>query len=207
VESEAQSSLGFHGRLHGQDRHRDRRKHRSRLRSRLKFVSLNAQKVVLAVRSIEKGQSAKAKIISTLNGKTKVDVIEVWTLDMSSYPSIKAFASKASDELDKIDIVVLNAGLMNPNREVSEYGWESTIQVNTISTALLALLILPKLRASKSHTSSTPVLEFVSSSMYKNRTIPPAFQSNPLTSYSKPENFAGQDQYAVSNFEMDLTPH
>jgi NAD(P)-dependent dehydrogenase (short-subunit alcohol dehydrogenase family) len=166
----------------------------------LKFVSLHAQKVILAVRSIEKGESAKAKIISTLNGKPKADVVEVWTLDMSSYPSIKAFASKASDQLEKIDIVVLNAGLMNPNREVSEYGWENTIQVNTLSTTLLALLLLPKLCASKSLTSSTPVLEFVSSSMYNRCTIPPAFQSIPLTSYSKSENFAGQDQYAVSKF-------
>jgi NAD(P)-dependent dehydrogenase (short-subunit alcohol dehydrogenase family) len=171
----------------------------------LKFVSLHAQKVILAVRSIEKGETAKAQIMSALNGKPAADVIEVWALDMSSYPSIEAFASRASSELEKIEIVILNAGIMNLTHEVSQYGWESTIQINAISTTLLALLLLPKIRASKSITSSTPILEFVSSSMYKTSTIPPAFQSTPLASYSKLENFAGQDQYAISKFLLQCS--
>src|SRR5579871_5075743 len=66
----------------------------------VKFVALGASKVILGVRSIEKGQNAE-KQIEARTGKT--GVTEVWQVDMGDYESIKAFAKRV-DTLDHLDI-------------------------------------------------------------------------------------------------------
>lgn len=126
----------------------------------LKFVQLNADRVILAVRSIKKGEDAKAEIETTTGRK---HCVEVWQLDMMSYDSIEEFAARASKELNHLDIAVLNAGIQPSQHQLSPYGWETALQCNALSTLLLSMLILPNLRSSKTE-SFTPVLELVSSS-------------------------------------------
>jgi NAD(P)-dependent dehydrogenase (short-subunit alcohol dehydrogenase family) len=71
------------------------------------FVSLNADKIIIACRSVEKGEAAKAEIIKSVdNAKT---TIEVWPLDLSNYDSIRSFVKRAN-ALERLDIVVENAG-------------------------------------------------------------------------------------------------
>ncbi len=48
------------------------------------FVGLNAQIVILACRSVEKGEAAKKDIESTTK---RAGVVEVWQLDLGSYNS------------------------------------------------------------------------------------------------------------------------
>jgi NAD(P)-dependent dehydrogenase (short-subunit alcohol dehydrogenase family) len=65
---------------------------------------------------------------------------------MLAYDSITAFAERAKT-LDSLDIAVLNAGVMKQTHAVaSSTGHEDTIQVNYLSTALVALLLLPILK-------------------------------------------------------------
>lgn len=78
-----------------------------------KFVQLGANKVILAVRTLSKGEDAKRRIDAQAGRK---NVTEVWHLDMLDYDSIKAFADKAN-ELDHLDVVCLNAGIV-----ASKYG-------------------------------------------------------------------------------------
>lgn len=161
----------------------------------LKFVALGASKVIMAVRSLEKGEAAKHDI----EAKTgKKGVIEVWELDMLSYDSIKNFAKQA-EQLDHLDVAVLNAGMMAGGYQQSSYAWETTIQVNTLSTTLLAYLLLPKLKASKI-ASTTPVLEIVSSSLGRSVVIPTQFQDAPLDAYNDPKNFSVQPSYGISKY-------
>jgi NAD(P)-dependent dehydrogenase (short-subunit alcohol dehydrogenase family) len=130
------------------------------LEASVKFVQLGADKVVLAVRTLSKGEEAKKEI----ERRTKRSgVLDVWHLDMMDYDSIKAFADRATRELERLDIACLNAGVAMIDFKQSQYGYERTLQVNLLSTALLALLLMPKLRASKTATF-TPVLEIVGSS-------------------------------------------
>ncbi|KAK4039828.1 hypothetical protein C8A01DRAFT_46788 [Parachaetomium inaequale] len=75
-------------------------------------------------------------------------ILGLWHLDMASHASVAAFARRAADDLPRLDVAVLNAGVYEVARGVSAHGWERTLQVNTLSTALLAVLLLPKLRAS-----------------------------------------------------------
>ncbi|KAK7422094.1 hypothetical protein QQX98_001836 [Neonectria punicea] len=87
------------------------------------FVRLDAVRVILAVRSLKKGEDAKALLESSSDRK---NVVEVWQVDMSSYDSIKAFATRC-DSLDRLDVVVANAGILRNTYEESE-GVELTIK-------------------------------------------------------------------------------
>ena len=112
-----------------------------------KFASLNAQKVIIGVRDVSKGNAAKKKI-EARRAQGKGGVIDVWELNMDSYGSIQRFAQRAERELPRLDIVVLNAGVSPKDYSLGSEGWESVLQVNVLGTALLGLLLLPRLRAS-----------------------------------------------------------
>lgn len=107
------------------------------------FTRLGASTVILAVRSVSKGESAKNDIEKTTSIK---NVVHVWQLDMSSYQSVLNFADRAERELKRLDIALLNAGIQAGKWEVFEQD-ESTLTVNVVNTFLLALGLLPKLKA------------------------------------------------------------
>ncbi|KAK5991305.1 Short chain dehydrogenase FGM9 [Cladobotryum mycophilum] len=106
------------------------------------LVALDAAKVIIAVRSQESGNTTKTTI-ETETGRQ--DVIDVWSLDLASYDSVKAFAKK-TEELDRIDAIVLNAGALMATWEEKE-GAESNITINFFSNFLLTFLIFPHLEA------------------------------------------------------------
>ncbi|CAA9964455.1 Retinol dehydrogenase 12 [Pyrenophora teres f. maculata] len=128
------------------------------------FTSLNASTVILAVRSLEKGEAARADIEATTGRK---DVVKVMQLDMSSYASVLDFASRAAKDLDRLDIAVLNAGIIRGSGvwEVYEQD-ESTITVNVVSTFLLAFALLPKMRETAGKFNTRPTLTVVSSEVH-----------------------------------------
>jgi len=70
------------------------------------FVRLNAAKVIIGCRSLEKGEAAKTEIEASTK---RNGVIEVWQLDLQDYDSVKAFAKRA-ESLKRLDVVVENAG-------------------------------------------------------------------------------------------------
>ncbi|UZJ53793.1 hypothetical protein CBS101457_003113 [Exobasidium rhododendri] len=127
------------------------------------FARLKVSKLILAVRNTKAGAIAKREIEeSTGCGKS---VIEVWPLDLSSYDSVKAFASRASSTLPRIDALVENAGISTQKFSLSE-GHEQTITVNVISTFLLALLMVPKLKSVAKEFGFKPRLTIVSSEVH-----------------------------------------
>ncbi|KXH40359.1 short-chain dehydrogenase [Colletotrichum salicis] len=122
------------------------------------FVRLNAAKVILAVRSTDKGEAAKTDIELTTGRR---DVLEVWPLDQASFESVKEFAARA-DKLPRLDFAVLNASIAT-NKRVDAEGWESTITVNVLSTFLLGLKLLPVLRRTGKKYNVTPKIVIVAS--------------------------------------------
>ena len=131
------------------------------------FIRLNAEKVLVAVPSIAKGEAAKGEI-ETESGRT--GIIEVWELDLSYYASVKAFTKRAAT-LDSLDAVVLNAGIATEKYEVLEDN-ESTITVNVISSVLLGLLLLPTLRSSAKQWGFESTLTFVGSGVHAYTSFP-----------------------------------
>jgi NAD(P)-dependent dehydrogenase (short-subunit alcohol dehydrogenase family) len=130
------------------------------------LLELGLSHLIMGVRSQVKGDAAAAQLRKDFPSAT----VSVWTVDMELYESVQAFA-KRCESLDRIDIAILNAGLIKtPYTVVPSTGNEVTLQVNYLSTALLAILLLPIIKAKKAASASrTPVLSLVGSDlMYEN---------------------------------------
>ncbi|KAF1842709.1 NAD(P)-binding protein [Cucurbitaria berberidis CBS 394.84] len=127
------------------------------------FTQLGASTVILAVRSLEKGNAAKNDIEASTG---RNGVVKVWQLDMASYQSVLDFAGKAEKELDRLDVALLNAGVMRGQWEVFEQD-ESTITVNVVSTFLLAFALAPKLVETSKKFNTRPNLTIVSSETHE----------------------------------------
>jgi NAD(P)-dependent dehydrogenase (short-subunit alcohol dehydrogenase family) len=125
------------------------------------LVRLNATKVILAVRTLSKGESAANSIITSCN--VSASRVEVWQLDMSNKDSIVAFAKRAAG-LDRLDAAILNAGVFNFRRNDID-GTEAHLAVNVIGTTLLELLLLPTLQKSATRTGLRSRLTLVGSDM------------------------------------------
>lgn len=90
------------------------------------YIRLNAEKVIIACRSLEKGEAAKRDLEQQY--PTRKGVVEVWRLDLSSFDSVKEFAEQAKS-LKRLDSLVENAGISTDQFRVME-GCESTVTVN-----------------------------------------------------------------------------
>lgn len=154
------------------------------------FTRLNAEKVILAVRNLEKGEAAKESIEATTN---RTGVIEVWQLDLSSYESVKQFVRKA-EGLKRLDVVVENAGIATPKFQVAEDN-ESTITTNVVSTFLLGLMILPKLRETATKFNVTPHLAVVSSEVHAFTSFPEKTSPNTFKTLNDKETANMNDRF------------
>ncbi|KAI9688842.1 MAG: hypothetical protein M1822_001199 [Bathelium mastoideum] len=121
------------------------------------LVEFSAARVILAVRNLTSGEKAKNEIEELTNHK---GVVQVWHIDMASKVSVQAFAKKASEELDRIDGLVLNAGIMIDTWALSD-GMESSIQVNVVNTLFLGVLMMPKLSGDARKFGIHPTLVFI----------------------------------------------
>ncbi|KAE8446825.1 hypothetical protein EG329_011602 [Mollisiaceae sp. DMI_Dod_QoI] len=127
------------------------------------IVSFGAAKVVLGVRSISKGNAARADIEASTG---RSGVIEVWELDLESFDSVRTFANRAA-KLARLDTAIMNAGLATAQWNLSPHGWERTIQVNVLSTSLLCLLLLPFLvQTKRTFPNTNPHLVILGSDMH-----------------------------------------
>lgn len=171
------------------------------LEAAIKFATSGASRLIITSRDLKKGAAAKDIIRQRLAATSKTCLVEVWQLDLNDYSSIEAFGKRADAELETLDIAVLNAGVHNAKFEQSRYGWEGTMQVNTLSTTLLALTLLPKLKQSTKLTGKTATLEFVSSGLHYRTKLNEAQKSGDvdlLDSFNHSENFSAQKQYGAS---------
>jgi NAD(P)-dependent dehydrogenase (short-subunit alcohol dehydrogenase family) len=123
------------------------------------IARLGASKVILTSRNSEKAEAAKKSIEETT--KCGPDVVETWQLDLCSYESVKQFAARCNT-LSRIDAVIENAGVSTENFKMAERD-ESTITINVVSTFLLGLLLLPKLKETAQRYNTQPHLSIVSS--------------------------------------------
>lgn len=129
----------------------------------VKYVALGADKLFLAVRSIAKGEEAKRRILErTGRSDGEVDIV-ILTVDLSDFASVQGFVNNLGQETRYLDVALLNAGLGNPKFETSPAGWEMAVQVNVLSTALMAVLLLPLLRSTAAARGNAVHLTFVNS--------------------------------------------
>lgn len=108
------------------------------------FVRRGAR-VILACRDLKKAEEAKLEIIQDTGITNRVEVMH---LDLSSFKSVRQFASELCAKEGKLDVLVNNAGIAFHPRNLTEDGQEQVMQVNHLSSFLLTNLLTDLLKAS-----------------------------------------------------------
>ncbi|KAL3262864.1 hypothetical protein ABHI18_002372 [Aspergillus niger] len=158
------------------------------------LLSLQLSHLILAVRSLEKGEAAAAK----LRAINPTSTIDVWPLDMSSYDSIQSFAKRVENNLSRLDIAILNAGVRQAQFTTNpSTGHEETIQVNYLSTMLLAILLLPSLR-DKSPKGVPGRLTIVSAALSLLPSLPNVKDAPLLKLFDRPDTYDANGIYCMS---------
>jgi NAD(P)-dependent dehydrogenase (short-subunit alcohol dehydrogenase family) len=93
-------------------------------------------RIILAVRNTGKGEAAAQQMTGPKTGQ-----VEVRRLDLQDLSSVRQFA----DGVDKVDVLVNNAGIMAVKYAVTADGFESQIGTNHLGHFALTNLLLPKL--------------------------------------------------------------
>ena len=94
--------------------------------------------VVMACRSATRGEAARQDIVRD-SGNSKV-YLEI--VDLASEESTRSFAEEFKRKYPRLDVLINNAGVYTPRREVTPDGLERTFEVNYLSGFLLTHLLL-----------------------------------------------------------------
>ncbi|KAK4104931.1 NAD(P)-binding protein [Parathielavia hyrcaniae] len=132
------------------------------LESARHFARLGAARVILACRSTERGEAAKADIERTLT-TSSTTVLEVWPLDLCDYASVREFCRRADRELDRLDVLLANAAMLTMGSPQMVDGWEMQVFVNVLANFLMVFLLLPLMRRTAAKWNVEPVVTVVSS--------------------------------------------
>src|SRR5437899_1953609 len=100
--------------------------------------------VVMACRNAARGETARQEIMRE-SGNARV-FLEI--VDLASEASIRSFAEEFKRKYPRLDILINNAGVYTPHREVTPDGLERTFEVNYLSGFLLTHLLLDLLKKS-----------------------------------------------------------
>jgi retinol dehydrogenase-13 len=104
-------------------------------------------RVILACRSVERGEAALADV-KKRSGNNNVVFVQ---LDLGSLASVRAFAAKILEDEPRIDILINNAGVMMvPKRTLTSDGFEMQFGVNHLSHFLLTNLLLDRIKETPS---------------------------------------------------------
>lgn len=111
---------------------------------------------------------------------------ELWSIDLTSFAQIIAFAEKFEKDGGRLDLLVMNAGILKITYEATADGYEQayaplsslfghrnsqsqfshSLQVNHLGTSLLSLLLLPTLLKTANEAGTVSRLVVVSSDMH-----------------------------------------
>ncbi|KAK4185135.1 short chain dehydrogenase sol3 [Podospora australis] len=129
------------------------------------LLNLGLSRLILAVRNEDKGEAAAEKLSVKGDGSKREGVaIEVWKLDHSDYSSVTAFAERVKNTLDRLDIAILNVGMVTVKRTFNpKTKHDEIIQVNYLSNSLLAILLLPAVKKTRPNQPAPTRITFTSS--------------------------------------------
>jgi NAD(P)-dependent dehydrogenase (short-subunit alcohol dehydrogenase family) len=165
------------------------------LATAIHFVNLGAASVIITTRSRAKSEAAKARIEQQTDTAGK-GIVKTMELEMDTLASTKAFADRVTAEVKTIDYVLLNAGVLNTKFKLAGEGYEESIQVNVLSSALLGLLLLPWMMVAGKNKAHLGV---VTSGRHRSIDIEKRFPKQDVLGYfSKEENYPGGDMYPFS---------
>ena len=118
---------------------------------------------------------------------------------LASFDSVRAFAAKVSAEIERIDAVIENAGVLLDAWTLSE-GTETVMTVNVLSTFLLGILIMPKLVESAAKFDIKPRLVFITSALgfTMKKEMEKGGKTDIFNGLNNPKTAAMDDRYVFS---------
>lgn len=168
------------------------------LEAAIHYVNHDANPVHITVRNAARGAETQ-RIIEERTGKK--GILRVWVLDMDTFAGVQKFMEEWKQDVKEIDIVLLNAGIQLFAYQESPDGWEMDLQVNTLGTTLLGLLMLQWMRSVKKPEQAQH-LGFVGSGSHFDLVdiASPTFpKEDALNFFNQKQNYpSGRPQYGTS---------
>lgn len=101
-------------------------------------------RVVFTSRNLRKGDVARAELREAANTK-QIDCME---LDLASLREVEIFVQRFTAKYERLDVLILNAGLVLDHRTTTADGFETTFAVNHLAHFHLTQLLRERLEAS-----------------------------------------------------------
>lgn len=111
----------------------------------LTLAKMGAQ-VIVTGRSKPTAEEAVAKI-KNVSGNARVDFL---LADLTKQAEIRTLVESFRQKYPRLDVLINNAGLVEPERRLTEDGIEAIFSVNTVAPFLLTHLLMDSLKASVS---------------------------------------------------------
>ncbi len=86
--------------------------------------------------------------LEELRGETGSEKVRSYLADLSSLGAVRGLAERVLSDEERLDVLINNAGVIVPERQESEDGYELAFAVNYLAHFLLTSLLLPLLRDS-----------------------------------------------------------
>lgn len=130
----------------------------------LDFARHKPAAIWMGARNMTKAKAAADDIRKQVPGAP----IKLLEMDLKSFESVKRAAEKVLAESDRLDILMLNAGIMGAAEELSADGYEIHIGVNHLAHALLTKLLTPLMERTVERVADADVrIVVISSSSHK----------------------------------------
>ena len=166
------------------------------------MLTAKASKVILACRTLSKGEEACRKLLADPAVDQDVSEVQVMEVDLESYTSVLDFAKKVKAEIPLLHILLLNAGIGTFTYEKSPAtGHEKISQVNHLSNALLTLELLPLLDSTATKEGHPTKITWVGSRSHETNIDLPstlAPTASVLARADEKAKFSARSQYANS---------
>ena len=120
----------------------------------LEFARHKPAQIWLAARNLDKAKTASDEI----RRKIPDAPIRILKLDLSSLESVTEAARTFSAEAERLDILMLNAGIMAAKPDLTKDGYEEQFGVNFLGHALLVKLLLPVLLKTTQNSSDVRIV-------------------------------------------------
>lgn len=132
----------------------------------LQLAKHNPQRIYMASRTESKALAAIKEIKAQLPKEAKDTSIEFLPLDLSSLQSVKAAAQTFTSSSTRLDLLILNAGIMATPPSRSTSGHDLQLATNHIGHFLLTKLLLPTMQKTASKSGSDVRVISVSSEAF-----------------------------------------
>lgn len=98
--------------------------------------------LLITSRDHDRGEQIRKQILGEAKRSESGACVDVLDLDMTSPRSIRNIAARVHERVPHLDIAILNAGVYQTSMHICpESGFEETVQVNTLATAALSVLL------------------------------------------------------------------